>query len=65
MSKANGARWHGHVIRRDDDNISILKKAMMLKVNGQQKRGWPKLTWRKQVEESMKEVWLKIEEAAD
>ena len=34
MAKANGVRWYGRVIRRDDDNI--LKKAMMLEVNGQQ-----------------------------
>ena len=32
MAKANGVRWYGHVIRRDDDNI--LKKAMMIRVNG-------------------------------
>ena len=63
MAKANGVRWYGHVIRRDDDNI--LKKAMMLKVNGKRKRGWPKMTWRKQVEESVKEVGLRIEEAGD
>ena len=42
MAKANGLRWYGHVIRRDDDNI--LKKAMMLEVNGQRKRGRPKMT---------------------
>ena len=47
MAKANGVRWYGHVIRRDDDNI--LKKAMMLEVNGKRKRGRPKMTWRKQV----------------
>ena len=35
MAKANGVRWYGHVIRRDDDNI--LKKAMTLEVNGQRK----------------------------
>ena len=35
MAKANGVRWCGHVIRRDDDNI--LKKAMMLEVNRQRK----------------------------
>ena len=63
MAKANGVRWYGHVIRRDDDNI--LKKAMMLEVNGKRKRGRPKMTWRRQVEESVKEVGLKIEEAAD
>ena len=63
MAKAKGVRWYGHVIRRDDDNI--LKKATMLEVNGKRKRGRPKMTRRKQVEERVKEVWLKIEEAAD
>ena len=63
MAKANGVRWYGHVIRRDDDNI--LKKAMMLEVNGQRKRRRPKLTRRRQVEQSVKKVALKIEEAAD
>ena len=61
MAKANGMRWYGHVIRRDDDNI--LKKTMIMKVNGKRKR--PKLTWRRQMEESVKKVWLKIEEAED
>ena len=63
MAKANGARWCGHVVKRDDNDI--LKKAMMLEVNGQRKRGRPKMTWRRQVEESVKKVGLKIEEAAD
>ena len=62
MAKANGVRWYGHVIRREDDNI--LKKAMMMKVNGQRKRGRPKMTWKRQVEESVKKVRLKIKEAA-
>ena len=47
------------MIRRDDDNI--LKKAVMLEVNGKRKRGRPKMTWRKLVEENVKEVGLKIE----
>ena len=63
MAKANGVRWYGHVIRREDDNI--LKKAIMMEVNVQRKRGRPKMTWKRQVEESVKKVWLKIEEAAD
>ena len=62
MAKANGVRWYVHVIRRDDDNI--LKKAMMLEVNGQRKRERPKMTRRRQVEESVKKVGSKIEEAA-
>ena len=63
MAKANGVRWYGHKIRRDDHGI--LKKAMMLEVNGQRKRGRSKMTWRRHVEESVKKVGLKIKEAAD
>ena len=63
VAKANGVRWYGHVFRREDDNI--LKKAMMMEVNGQRKRRWPKMTWKRQVEESVKKVGLKIEEAVD
>ena len=63
MAKANGVRWYGHVIRRDDDNI--LKKAIMFKVNKQRKREWSKVTWRRQVEESVKKFRLKIEETVD
>ena len=63
MAKANGVRWYGHVIRREDDNI--LQKAMMTEVNRQRKRGRSKMTWKRQLEESVKKVGLKIEEAAD
>ena len=63
MAKANGVRWYGHVIRREDDNT--LKKAMMMEVYGQRKRGRPKMTWKRQVEESVKKAGLRIEEAAD
>ena len=63
MANVNGVRWYGDVIRRDDDNI--LKKAMMMEENGKRKRERPKLTWRRQVEESVEKVGLKIEEAAD
>ena len=62
MAKANGVKWYGHVIRRDDN---ILKKALMMDVNGKQKRGRPKLAWMRQVEESMKKVGLKIKKAGD
>ena len=52
----------GHVVRRDEE--SILKKAMMLQVNGQRKRGWLKQTWKRQVEETLK-IGLRVEEATD
>ena len=63
MAKANGVRWYGHVVRRDDE--SILKKAMMFEVNGPRKRGRPKQTWKKQVEENIKKIGLRVEEATD
>ena len=49
MAKANGVRWYGHVIGRDDDNI--LKKARVMEVNEKRKRRRPKTTWRRQMEE--------------
>ena len=63
MAKANGVRRYGHVSRREDDNI--VKKALMMEVNGRRKRGRPKMTWKRQMEESVKKVGLKIEDAAD
>ena len=44
MAKANGVNWYGHVIGREDDNIL---KVMIMEVNEQQKRGRPKLTWKR------------------
>ena len=44
MTMINGVLWHGQVVRRDDDNV--LKKALMLEVNGQRNRGRPKQIWR-------------------
>ena len=63
MAQANGERWYGHKLRRDEE--SILKKAMMLQVNGQRKRGRQKQTWKRQVEESLKKIGLRAEEATD
>ena len=61
LAKANGVRWYGHVLRRDDDDI--LRKALEFEVNGPRKRGRPKKTWRKQVEEELTRVGLKREDA--
>ena len=44
MAKANGVRWYGHVLRRDDGHD-------LRKVKGKRKRGRPKKTWKMQVEE--------------
>ena len=51
------------VVRRDDDNV--LKKALMLEVNGQQNQERPKQIWRRQVEESVNKIELEVDEAAN
>ena len=40
------------MLRRDDD--SVLRIALNLEVRGKRKRGRPKKTWKKQVEETEK-----------
>ena len=51
------------MVRREDDNV--LKKALMREVNGQRKRGAPRQTWSKQVEENVKRIGLQVEKAAN
>ena len=36
LTKANGVRWYGHVLRRDDH--SVLRMALGLEVSGKRKR---------------------------
>ena len=37
LATANGVRWYGHVLRRDDD--SVLRAALSFEVSGERKRG--------------------------
>ena len=53
---ANGLRWYGHVLRRDDGHV--LRKALEFEVKGKRKRGRPKKTWKTQVEKESKSVGL-------
>ena len=59
LATVNGVRWYGHVLRRDDD--SVLRVALNLEVSGKRKRGRPKKTWKKQVEEETEKIGLKKE----
>ena len=59
LTTANGVRWYGHVLRRDDD--SVLRVALNLEVSGKRKRGRPK----KQVEEETEKIGLKKEDASN
>ena len=54
---ANGVRWHEHVLRRDDK--SVLQVSLDLEMSGNKKRGRPKKTWKKKVEEETENIGLK------
>ena len=49
------------MLRRDDD--SVLRVALNFEVSGKRRRGRPKKTWKKQVEEETEKVGLKKEDA--
>ena len=61
LAKANGVRWYGHVLRKEKDDI--LRRALAFEVDGVRRRGRPKKTWKKQVEEDIKKIKLKKEDA--
>ena len=63
LAKANGMRWYGHILRREDDDV--LRKALDFRVNGKKKRGRPKMTWLTKVKENIDKVGLKREDALD
>ena len=54
LATANGVRWYGHLLRRDIN--SVLRVALNLEASGKRKRGRPKKTWKKQVEEETKRI---------
>ena len=54
-AKANGVRWYGHVLRRDDGHV--LRKALEFEVKGKRKREkTKKKTWKTQLEKESKSV---------
>ena len=59
LAMANSVRWYGHVLRREDGHV--LRRALDLEVDGQRKKGRPKRTWKKQVEEESMKVGLRME----
>ena len=61
LATSNRVRLCGHVLRRDDD--SVLRVALNLEVRGKTKRGRPRKTWKKQVEEETEKIGLKKEDA--
>ena len=61
LATANGVRWYGHVLRRDDN--SVLRVALNLEVSGKRKRGQLKKTWKKQVDKETEKIGWKKEDA--
>ena len=49
LAMANSVRLYGHVVMRE--NSHILRRALDSEVEGHRKKGRPKRTWKKQVEE--------------
>ena len=56
LTRANGIRWYGHVLRQPEENV--LMKAMVYEVNGKCKQGRLRMKWRKQVKGHEKD-WFK------
>ena len=54
LAIANGVCRYGHVLRRENDHV--LNKALDFEVEGQRKKGRPKRTCKKQVEEESVKV---------
>ena len=56
LAKANSVLWHGHVLRKDNDNF--LRMALDLKVKWTRKSGKPKKSWPKAVVEQSIKICL-------
>ena len=61
LAMANYVRWYGHVLRREDGHV--LRRALDFEAEGQRKKGRPKRTWKKQVEEESMKVGLRRKDA--
>ena len=57
LAMANSINWYGHVLMREDGHVlrredgHVLRWAIDFEAEGQKKKGRPKRTWKKQIEE--------------
>ena len=63
MAKASSMRWYSHVLRKEDENVTV--KALKFEVSSSRGRRRPKQTWKKQVENEMKKKGVVKENACD
>ena len=61
LAMTDSVRWYGHVLRREDGHV--LRRALDFEVEGQRKKGRPKMTWKRQVEEENMKVGLRRKDA--
>ena len=61
LAMANSVRWYGQVLRRED--VHVLRRALDFEAEGEWKKGMPKRTWKKQVEEESMKVGLRRKDA--
>ena len=68
LTMENGLHWYGHVLGKEDGHVfkreddHVLRKALDFEVEVQGKKGRPKRTWKKQVEEESVKVGLRRED---
>ena len=60
FAMADSVHWYGHVLMRVDGHV--LRRALVIEVEGQRKKGRPKRTWKKQVEKESIKVGLRRED---
>ena len=61
LAMAISVRWYGSVLGSEDGHI--LRRALHFVVEGQWKKGSPRRTWKRQVEEESMKVGLRREDA--
>ena len=49
LAMENSVRWYDHVLRREDGHV--LRRTLDFEVEGEKRKGRPKRTWKRQVEE--------------
>ena len=57
--------WYGHVTRRDEEDIGLLRKLLMADIPGKRKRGLPKTRWKDACQRDFKSTGLRAGEETD
>ena len=63
MVQTNRRRWHGHVLRKNDDDR--VKKCVTLEADGARQRGRPRKTGKDVVDKDIDDLQIKPSDAMD